>query len=35
MIDFELSEEHLALQKTVKEFCAGEVAPYNTSGKEK
>ncbi len=28
MIDFELSEEHLALQKTVKEFCQNEVAPY-------
>ncbi len=28
MIDFELSEEHLALQKTVKEFCQVEVAPY-------
>jgi glutaryl-CoA dehydrogenase (non-decarboxylating) len=28
VIDFELSEEHLALQKTVKEFCQNEVAPY-------
>jgi glutaryl-CoA dehydrogenase (non-decarboxylating) len=28
MINFELSEEHLALQKTVKEFCQNEVAPY-------
>ena len=27
MIDFELTEEHLALKKTVKEFCDGEVAP--------
>ncbi len=28
MIDFELTEEHLALQKTVREFVAGEVAPH-------
>ena len=28
MIDLELTEEHLALQNTVREFCAGEVAPY-------
>jgi glutaryl-CoA dehydrogenase (non-decarboxylating) len=28
VIDFELSEEHLALQKTVQEFCQNEVAPY-------
>ncbi len=28
MIDFELSEEHLALQKTVREFCQNEIAPY-------
>jgi len=28
VIDFELSEEHIALQKTVREFCAGEVAPF-------
>ncbi len=35
MIDFELTEEHLALQKTVREFCQGEVAPYNVSDKER
>ncbi len=28
MIDFELSEEHLALQQTVREFCQKEIAPY-------
>ncbi len=28
MINFELTEEHLALQQTVREFCAGEVAPH-------
>jgi glutaryl-CoA dehydrogenase (non-decarboxylating) len=28
VIDFELSEEHIALQKTVQEFCQNEVAPY-------
>ncbi len=35
MIDFELSEEHLALQKTVKEFCAGEIAPHIKEWDEK
>jgi glutaryl-CoA dehydrogenase (non-decarboxylating) len=35
VIDFELSEEHLALQKTVREFCAGEVAPYIKEWDEK
>lgn len=35
MIDFELTEEHLALQKTVREFCAGEVAPYIKEWDEK
>ena len=35
MIDFELSEEQLALQKTVREFCAGEVAPYIKEWDEK
>ena len=35
MIDFELSEEHLALQQTVKEFCAGEVAPFIKEWDEK
>ena len=35
MIDFELSEEHLALQKTVQEFCAGEVAPFIKEWDEK
>ena len=28
MIDFELTEEQIALQRTVREFCAGEVAPH-------
>jgi hypothetical protein len=28
VIDLELSEEHVALQKTVREFCQGEVAPH-------
>jgi glutaryl-CoA dehydrogenase (non-decarboxylating) len=28
VIDLELTEEHLALQKTVREFCAGEIAPH-------
>ena len=35
MIDLELSEEHLALQNTVREFCAGEVAPYIKEWDEK
>ncbi len=35
MINFELSEEHLALQKTVREFCAGEVTPYIKEWDEK
>ena len=35
MIDFELSEEHIALTKTVKEFCAGEVAPFIKEWDEK
>ena len=35
MIDFELTEDHLALQKTVREFCAGEVAPYIKEWDEK
>ncbi|MEO8572774.1 MAG: acyl-CoA dehydrogenase family protein [Pyrinomonadaceae bacterium] len=34
-MDFELTEEHLALQKTVREFCAGEVAPYIKDWDEK
>ncbi|MEO6334218.1 MAG: acyl-CoA dehydrogenase family protein, partial [Pyrinomonadaceae bacterium] len=34
-MDFELTEEHLALQKTVREFCAGEVAPYIKEWDEK
>jgi len=28
VIDFELSEEHLALQQTVREFVKGEVSPF-------
>ncbi len=35
MIELELSEEHVALQKTVREFCAGEVAPYIKEWDEK
>ena len=35
MIDFELTEEHLALQNTVREFCAGEIAPYIKEWDEK
>ena len=35
MIEFELSEEHLALQQTVKEFCAREVAPFIKEWDEK
>jgi len=35
MIDFQLSEEHIALQTTVREFCAGEVAPYIKEWDEK
>jgi len=35
VIDFELTEEHLALQKTVREFVAGEVAPYIKEWDEK
>ncbi len=35
MINFELSEEHLALQNTVREFCAGEVAPFIKEWDEK
>ncbi len=35
MIDFELTEEHIALRKTVKEFCDGEVAPHIKEWDEK
>lgn len=35
MIDFELTEEHKALRQTVREFCAGEVAPYIKEWDEK
>ncbi len=35
MIDFQLTEEHLALRQTVKEFCAGEVAPFIKEWDEK
>ncbi len=35
MIDFQLTEEHIALQNTVREFCAGEVAPYIKEWDEK
>jgi glutaryl-CoA dehydrogenase (non-decarboxylating) len=35
VIDFSLSEEHIALQQTVREFCAGEVAPYIKEWDEK
>jgi glutaryl-CoA dehydrogenase (non-decarboxylating) len=35
MIDFEFTEEHLALQKTVREFVQREVAPYIKEWDEK
>lgn len=35
MINFELTEDHIALQKTVKEFCDGEVAPFIKEWDEK
>ena len=35
MIDFSLTEEHLALQKTVREFCQQEIAPYIKEWDEK
>jgi glutaryl-CoA dehydrogenase (non-decarboxylating) len=35
VIDFQLTEEHLALRQTVKEFCAGEVAPFIKEWDEK
>jgi glutaryl-CoA dehydrogenase (non-decarboxylating) len=35
VIDFELSEEHLALRQTVREFCAGEIAPHIKEWDEK
>ncbi|MGE3467161.1 MAG: acyl-CoA dehydrogenase family protein [Pyrinomonadaceae bacterium] len=35
MIEFELTEEHKALQATVREFVAGEVAPYIKEWDEK
>lgn len=35
MIDFELSEEQVALQQTVREFCQQEVAPYIKEWDEK
>jgi alkylation response protein AidB-like acyl-CoA dehydrogenase len=35
VIEFQLTEEHEALQKTVREFCAGEVAPYIKEWDEK
>ena len=35
MIDLELTEEHIALQNTVREFCAGEVAPFIKEWDEK
>lgn len=35
MIDLELTEEHLALQKTVREFVQGEVAPHIKEWDEK
>ena len=35
MIDFELTEEHKALQKTVREFVMGEVAPHIKEWDEK
>ncbi len=35
MIEFELTEEHRALQQTVREFVAGEVAPFIKEWDEK
>src|SRR5881628_1161741 len=35
MIELELTEDHKALQKTVREFVAGEVAPYIKEWDEK
>ena len=35
MIELELTEEHIALQQTVREFVAGEVAPYIKEWDEK
>ena len=35
MIDLELSEEHIALQQTVREFCQGEIAPHIKEWDEK
>ena len=35
MINFELTEEHNALEKTVREFCQGEVAPFIKEWDEK
>jgi len=35
VIDFELSEEHIALQQSVREFVKGEVSPYIKEWDEK
>lgn len=35
MVNFELSEEHIQLQQTVREFVQGEVAPYIKEWDEK
>ena len=35
MIDFELSEEQIALTNTVREFCTGEIAPHIKEWDEK
>jgi glutaryl-CoA dehydrogenase (non-decarboxylating) len=35
VIDLSLSEEHIALQQTVKEFCQGEIAPHIKEWDEK
>jgi glutaryl-CoA dehydrogenase (non-decarboxylating) len=35
VIDLQLTEEHVALEKTVREFCAGEVAPHIKEWDEK
>jgi len=35
MIDFELTEEHLALQQTIREFYQGVAASYNVLGKNR
>jgi glutaryl-CoA dehydrogenase (non-decarboxylating) len=35
VIEFELTDEHKALQQTVREFVAGEIAPHIKEWDEK